>query len=295
MSVAFPDRFVYTPSAGFSGRDAFTFQATDWIGAASSVATATIDVLPNTPAGSDVVVRPAYGVTLTFASVTSAGVTTASSSPSGPAPPRGFRIPELSYYWDISTTAVYRPPVEVCLTRPAFVIDPRLIHYVGGVGTDVTTRVDAFVVCGAVSALSPFVVAEPTFRGVFGQPLAQSADGQPVRINTVKNGRALPVKVRISDGQTGTTDRNAPGPVTIAVSRLAGCADATGGAPIGYGDAGRSNGGTDHFRYDADEGLWIYNLDTKALGLATGACYRIDVLVDGTPLLGDFVVVRPRD
>ena len=32
------------------------------------------------------------------------------------------------------------------------------------------------------------------------------------------------------------------------------------------------------FRYTG--GSWIYNLDTKALGLQTGSCYRLDVYLD---------------
>jgi hypothetical protein len=49
-----------------------------------------------------------------------------------------------------------------------------------------------------------------------------------------------------------------------------------------YADAGASNGNTNQFRWAG--GHWIYNLDTKALGLTTGGCYRIDVYLDGVKI-----------
>ncbi len=48
-----------------------------------------------------------------------------------------------------------------------------------------------------------------------------------------------------------------------------------------YADAGTSNGNTNLFRWNAGTpGFWIYNLDTKALGLATNNCYRLDVYLN---------------
>jgi hypothetical protein len=51
-----------------------------------------------------------------------------------------------------------------------------------------------------------------------------------------------------------------------------------------YADAGSSNGNTNLFRWTS-EGTWqgwIYNLDTRALGLMTNFCYRLDVYIGGT-------------
>ena len=45
--------------------------------------------------------------------------------------------------------------------------------------------------------------------------------------------------------------------------------------------------------YDADAQAWVYNLDTKALGLVTGNCYRIDVAVNGTLIANAFAVFQP--
>jgi hypothetical protein len=40
---------------------------------------------------------------------------------------------------------------------------------------------------------------------------------------------------------------------------------------------GLSNGNTDQFRWSPPQ--WIYNCDTKALGLTTNKCCRLDVYV----------------
>ena len=49
-----------------------------------------------------------------------------------------------------------------------------------------------------------------------------------------------------------------------------------------YADAGQSSAGTNQFHYDAGAQARVYNLDTRALGLVTGNCYRIDLSVNGT-------------
>jgi hypothetical protein len=77
------------------------------------------------------------------------------------------------------------------------------------------------------------------------QPLGQSTDPASPVINTGKNGRVIPVKVQISQGGSSITDANAPGPVTIAVSKLASCSTTAGSDPITtYADAGQSSAGT---------------------------------------------------
>jgi hypothetical protein len=138
------------------------------------------------------------------------------------------------------------------------------------------------------------VLSEPSYTDQFLQPLAQSTDPANPVINTGKNGRVIPVKVQISQGTTQITDQNAPGPVTIAVSKLASCSSSAGTDPIEtYADAGQSSAGTNQFRYEATAQAWVYNLDTKALGLVTGNCYRIDVSVNGTQITNAFAVFQP--
>jgi VCBS repeat-containing protein len=159
MTLHADGSFSYMPAAGFSGTDSFTFQATDSHGAKSAVTTATINVT-NTPVGANVTVTPAAGLTLTFAAVSTAGVTSATSSLTGP-PADGFQVPTGSLYWEITTTASYTAPIHVCLPVPPGVSNPRLIHFVNGQPVDVTTGVANGDVCGDVNSLSPFVVAVP--------------------------------------------------------------------------------------------------------------------------------------
>jgi len=136
--------------------------------------------------------------------------------------------------------------------------------------------------------------SQPLFTDRFLQPLTASNDPANPVLNTGKNGRVIPVKVQVSQGGTAITDMNAPGPVTIAVSKLASCSTSAGSDPIAvYADAGQSSAGTNQFGYDALAQAWVYNLDTKALGLVTGNCYRIDVSVNGTQVTNAFAVFQP--
>ncbi len=125
-------------------------------------------------------------------------------------------------------------------------------------------------------------------------PLAQSTDPASPVLNTGKNGKVIPVQVQISQGGTAITNLNAPGPVTIAVSKLAVCSTTAGSDPVeSYADAGQSSAGTNQFTYAATIPAWVYDLDTKALGLVTGNCYRIDVSVNGTQITNAFAVFEP--
>jgi hypothetical protein len=90
-------------------------------------------------------------------------------------------------------------------------------------------------------------------------------------INTGKNGRVIPVKVEIFKNAVAI----ASGDVLMRVAG-SNCAAGSGDAPVEeYADAGNSNDGTNLFRFTS--GAWIYNLDTKALGLVNNNCYRLDV------------------
>jgi hypothetical protein len=83
-------------------------------------------------------------------------------------------------------------------------------------------------------------------------------------------------------------------PVTIGVSKSSPRAAARPDQPgQQYADAGQSSAGTNQFRWDATAQAWVYNLDTKALGLVTGSCYRIGVSVNGTPVTNAFAVFQP--
>lgn len=119
----------------------------------------------NTPTGTNVTVAPIVGsagfapVTLTFSSVSTAGATSVNISATGPATPSGFTL--SGYYYELSTTAVYTPPITICIAYSGGQPAPRLFHYENGAWQDVTTTVTATAVCGQTSSLSPFAVLRP--------------------------------------------------------------------------------------------------------------------------------------
>jgi len=101
-------------------------------------------------------------------------------------------------------------------------------------------------------------------------------------INKMKSGRVVPVKATIYDvcAQDYVTDPTTQ--VTIKVSKTSGTG--TGDPVEEYADAGQSSAGTNLFRWTTDStvlggGFWIYNLDSKALGLVVNNLYRIDINV----------------
>jgi parallel beta-helix repeat protein len=119
----------------------------------------------NTPVGSSVVVEVETPVeaTLTFDTITVAGVTTVETLAAPADPPDGYQIGDLHY--DVETTATFSGPVIVCFNYdPASVADPTalaLLHYEDPAWVDVTDTNDtiAGLICGDVTTLSPFGVA----------------------------------------------------------------------------------------------------------------------------------------
>jgi hypothetical protein len=130
---------------------------------------------------------------------------------------------------------------------------------------------------GTDSAASGDLVVAQTYSNSFLQPIENLQ--MTGKKNTFKNGRVIPVKVVITDDCTGEAVTGTSGEVvTIALNKTAlnvGGADAV----ESFADPGASNGNTDEFRWSAD-GFWIYNLDSKALGMESGSLYELKVLVD---------------
>ena len=113
---------------------------------------------------------------------------------------------------------------------------------------------------------------------LYHQPIDQST-ATSIMVNAGKNGRVIPVKVELFKNgtpvQTGTVLMKVTG------------SNCSGSAPTDlleeYADAGSSNGNTNLFRWSAGSpGFWIYNLDTRALGLQMNSCYRLDVYLNAT-------------
>ena len=131
---------------------------------------ATLAPTPNTQPGTNVTVQtPTGDARATFAQVTAAGTTTftpINPPSSAGTPPTGYTIEDDAPAYDITTTATYAPPIDVCFTvssvNDATVFSKlRLLHGENGVLVDRTFRQDftARQIYARVSALSPFVLA----------------------------------------------------------------------------------------------------------------------------------------
>jgi len=125
----------------------------------------------NTQAGSPkVVTNPP--ITVTFSNVISIGQTdiiSQTGNPGGSAP-SGFRM--RGYFVDVSTTATYTGPIEVCINYTGIISgnedNLRLMHRSGSQWEDVTTSLDTNnnILCGQVTHLSWFGIA--SYSGVVG-------------------------------------------------------------------------------------------------------------------------------
>jgi hypothetical protein len=129
-----------------------------------------ITIVNNTPAGASVAVQPIDSttgtspVTLTFSTVTQAGISGLATSGTGPAPLAGFALGNPPTYYNLSTTAVYSGSISVCINYTGISFaSPELFHYNGAAWVNVTTSVDPItqIVCGSVTSLSPFALFEP--------------------------------------------------------------------------------------------------------------------------------------
>jgi hypothetical protein len=197
-----------------------------------------------TPAGTNVPVAllggtsTVGGVWVVFDTVTTAGITTAVVSSSGPAMPSGF-LP-VGRYYDLSTTATYSGNVQTCIRYDeAQAIGPesalQLRRYSGSAWGDITTSVDtvAHVICGTSTALGTFVVMEPlggdddndgvldtddacpTTKGRDDRQGCPAGDANLVELHTVDQaksgacpGGAGSCKSPIQDAQIRVFDRN---------------------------------------------------------------------------------------
>jgi hypothetical protein len=120
------------------------------------------------------------GVNLTFPNITQPGKTTVTTSDEGP-PLANFQIPgNPPIYYDIHTTALFQPPVEVCVEyNPAAFVNQAglgLYHYDGTNWENIT--LDGYpnpgrgVMCGATDSFSTFAVLGST-----NQPPSADAGG----------------------------------------------------------------------------------------------------------------------
>jgi hypothetical protein len=134
-------------------------------------------------------------------------------------------------------------------------------------------------------------VVEALATVAFLDPLTPST-GSGTVVNVAKNGRVVPVNVQLFQDGAPVTDANAPGPVTISVTDLGLCGTEGTIDPVDAYGAGSSSSGN-AFRYDATAEAWVYNLNTRAMGLRSGNCYRLDVSVNGTQATNAWAILEP--
>jgi len=170
----------------------------------------------NTPIGTNVAVQ-APSANVSFSNVSQSGTTSFTPiTPNQNDLPTGYTLCPNCPAYEITTTAVYTPPIEVCLGVPASVTEPlflqmKLLHGENGVLVDRTTNRytggnGQRFVCGSVNSLSPFILASsavPTAANV-------SVSGRIRTKNDAGIGNAR-VMLTSSDGETRTTLSNSFG------------------------------------------------------------------------------------
>jgi sugar lactone lactonase YvrE len=162
-------------------------------------------VVSNTDVGVNVLVRPVdtttgtAPVTLTFANVVQPGITSLTTSSTGPAAPAGFQPGAPSVYYNLSTTAVYTGSVTICINYAGITFTqlPQLFHYQNGAWTNVTTSVNtaSMIACGTTTSFSPFALFQPS---AFPTTTAISA-------NSVTYGTPASVTVSVSSSSGTVT------------------------------------------------------------------------------------------
>jgi Tol biopolymer transport system component len=179
----------------------------------------------STPSGSDVPVSPIDETTgaespidLVFQTVTGSGTTTVTSGTvgggGGPPPPSNFRLGSPPTYYDIQTTASYSGSIRICLTYTGVSYgnesNLKLLHQeIQANGSaqwvDRTASLDTQndVICGTVSSLSPFLVAEENFAPVVSRISLPTA---PIALGAIASLTADFSDANYSDSHTSTID-----------------------------------------------------------------------------------------
>jgi hypothetical protein len=172
------------------------------VGGDMTAPTVTIPSPGQTPVsnGSSVTVAPVEPdgggtqATVTFSSVTGAGVTSLDVSQTGPAP-GNFQLGSNPTYYDIDTTASFSGPATICLSYdPSSYSDSskvRLYHYDGAsqAWVDITTSkgtgpISGPYICGRTSSFSPFTIGEASgpvqsAQSITFEPLGAKTYGAP--------------------------------------------------------------------------------------------------------------------
>jgi len=140
-----------------------------------------------TPTGSNVVVQIGTATTITFTQVNSSGTTGIVPSGTGPTPPASFGVVPLNnpVYYQISTTAAFTPPIEVCfiyndfdLQFPLDEANLTLMHYEGSSWVNIKSSQDLTnnIICGTTNSFSYFALMESCCIGNRGDVNGDGAD-----------------------------------------------------------------------------------------------------------------------
>jgi hypothetical protein len=167
-------------------------------------------------------------VTLTFAAIIQAGITTLTTGSVGPGISAGFKLGDPPTYYELTTTAQTTGAITVCINYQGVQYNDEsqltIYHFENGVPVDRTIPLSLdptnHVICASVTSLSPFVILEKipdcsdsnpcttdtydTAQGCIHAPVANGThcdDNNPATINDVcTNGTCAGTKPNIFYG-----------------------------------------------------------------------------------------------
>jgi uncharacterized repeat protein (TIGR01451 family) len=152
--------------------------------------------------GSDIVNQPVNQITstspivVTYSTITQSGITSLTSSSAGSAPPNGYKPVTPQVYYDVTTTAVYTGPIQVCLnyTGVGYGVQTNLalFHYVNNAWVNATSSSNpaSNILCGSVTSLSPFAIFE---LGAAATPIVNVTGGTFTYDGTAHNATAAAI------------------------------------------------------------------------------------------------------
>ena len=273
LTITGNDAGILSGSYSFSDRPAITFAGIEALATvpdlavtnthgqdtapAGSTVTATVVATNNGPVGlAGVVVTddlPAALTGATWSCIATPGSTCGAAAGTGDLVDLATLSPGGSVTYSISATV--DPTATGTLTTTATVAPPATL-------TDPNP--------GDNSATDETAVtAPPDDRTVTLLPPLRPSTADGVVHNDIQAGRVVPVKLTVSGDTPDAL-------LALAVSP----ADCATGAPTAASTT------TGELRWKPDDGAWIHNLHTRALGLERGACYRVDAYL-GNQLLTD--------
>ena len=180
---------------------------------------------PNTSTGANVSVQPKDAgtntapVNLTFSNITTPGQTSVMISNTDPGLPTGFQLGNPPTFYNLSTTATFTPPIQVCInyagisfTGSEFDID--FLHLESGTWTSrkISQNIVTKVICGSVSSLSPFALATHVSDTT---PPIISATLTPPPNGAGWNNTSVGVSWNVADPESGIASSSGCGAVTL--------------------------------------------------------------------------------